>query len=79
METFSTKKVIDYGENEIMYQPAHTDVTLLKVEDATKKEYPVKLTLEVTSTIGSKTGRAQTYLTREDLVKLILSSINLLK
>ena len=79
METFSTKKVIDYRENEIMYQPAHTDVALLKLEDTSKKEYRIKLTLEVTSTIGAKTGRVQTYLTREDLVGLIQSSINVLK
>jgi hypothetical protein len=71
MEPFITTKTINYLDNEISYQPAHTDVAQLKVENSPKPNFQVTLSLEVTSTISKKSGLAQIMLTKDDQVALI--------
>lgn len=79
MEPFITKKTIDYLENEVNYQPAHTDFAMLKVEDTERENFQVKLSVEVTSTLSNKTGAAQIMLTKDDQVALIKKLLDNLK
>lgn len=71
MEPFITKKTINYIDDEISYQPAHTDFAMLKVEKSPKDEFQLKVSLEVTSTLSKNTGTTQILLTKEDQLALI--------